>query len=64
MFYVNCFDKTVLYMCTEYHLEVNTCQVSTWGVNEHMINVHYYYILRRDVNPSQLGVDSGLLVHT
>ena len=42
MLYVNCFGRTVLDMCMEYHIWVNMCCVSTQGVDEHMINVHYY----------------------
>ena len=41
--YVNCFGRTMLYMCIEYHTEVNMYHVSTRGVDERMINVHYYY---------------------
>ena len=41
--YINCFGRTVLYMCIEYHIKVNMYHVSTQGVDERMINVHYYY---------------------
>ena len=41
--YVNCFGRTVLYMCIEYHILVNMYHVNTQGVDEGMINVHYYY---------------------
>ena len=41
--YVNCFDRIVLYMCIEYHMWVNMYHVSAQGVDERMINVHYYY---------------------
>ena len=41
--YVNCFGSTVLYMCIEYHIYVNMYHVSVQGVDECMINVHYYY---------------------
>ena len=41
--YVNCFGRTMLYMCIEYHIQVNMYHVSTQGVDECMINVHYYY---------------------
>ena len=41
--YVNCFGWTVLYMCIEYHIYVNMYHVSAQGVDERMINVHYYY---------------------
>ena len=34
---------TVLYMCIEYHIQVNMYHVSAQGVDERMINVHYYY---------------------
>ena len=39
--YVNCFGRTMLYMCIEYH-------VSAQGVDERMINVHYYYQRRSE----------------
>ena len=29
-------------MCIEYHIQVNMYHVSAQGVDEHMINVHYY----------------------
>ena len=41
--YVNCFGRTMLYMCIEYHIYVNMYHVSDQGVDERMINVHYYY---------------------
>ena len=41
--YVNCFGRTMFYMCTEYHISVNMYHVSAQGVDERMINVHYYY---------------------
>ena len=41
--YVNCFDRTMLYMCIEYHIQVNMYNVSTQGVDKCMINVRYYY---------------------
>ena len=41
--YVNCFGRTMLYMCIEYHTQVNMYHVSAQGVDERMINVHYYY---------------------
>ena len=41
--YVNCFGRTVLYICIEYHIYVNMYHVSAQGVDECMINVHYYY---------------------
>ena len=44
--YVNCFGRTMLYMCIEYHVWVNMCHVSVQGVDERMINVHYYYYSR------------------
>ena len=43
--YVNCFGRTVLYMCIEYYIWVNMYHVSAQGVDERMINVHYYYYL-------------------
>ena len=39
---VGCFGGTVLYVCIEY-IQVNMYHVSTQGVDERMINVHYYY---------------------
>ena len=41
--YVNCFGRTMLYMCIEYHILVNMYHVRAQGVDERMINVHYYY---------------------
>ena len=41
---VGCFGGTVLYMCIEYHIYVNMYHVSTQGVDERMINVHYIII--------------------
>ena len=41
--YVNCFGRTMLYTCIEYHIWVNMYHVSAQGVDERMINVHYYY---------------------
>ena len=41
--YVNCFGRTVLYVCTEYCVEVNMYHVSAQGVDERMTNVHYCY---------------------
>ena len=40
--YVDCFGRTVLYVCVEYCIKVNMYHMSTWSVAEHMINVHYY----------------------
>ena len=34
-------------MCIEYHIWINMYDVSTQGVDEHMINVHYDYYLKR-----------------
>ena len=42
IFYVNCFRRTVLYMCKEY-IYVNMRHVRAQGVDERMINVYYYY---------------------
>ena len=39
--HINCFGRTVLYMCIESHIYINMYDVSTQGV--HMINVHCYY---------------------
>ena len=33
----------MLYVCIEYHIYVNMYHVSAQGVDERMINVHYYY---------------------
>ena len=41
--YVNCFGRTVLYVCIEYYISVNMYHVSAQGIDERMINVHYYY---------------------
>ena len=36
----------MLYMCIEYCIGVNSmCHVSAQGVDERMINVHYYIIV-------------------
>ena len=40
---VNCFGRTVLYVRIEYCILVNMYYVSAQGVDERMINVHYYY---------------------
>ncbi len=40
---VGCFGGTVLYVCIEYHIEVNMHHVSAQGVDERIINVHNYY---------------------
>ena len=37
------FGRTMLYMCIEYHILVNMYHVSAQGIDERMINVHYYY---------------------
>ena len=42
--YVNCFGRSVLYMYIEYHIWVNMYRVSAQGVDERMVNVHYFYI--------------------
>ena len=41
--YVDCFGRTMLYMCIEYRIYVNMYHVSAQGVDERMINIHYYY---------------------
>ena len=33
----------MLYMCIKYYIKVNMYHVSVQGVDERMINVHYYY---------------------
>ena len=40
--YVNCFGKTMLYMCIEYHVYVNMYDASTQGTDEHMIDIYIY----------------------
>ena len=41
--YVNSVGRTELHMGVEYHIQVNIYHVSTRGIDERMINVHYYY---------------------
>ena len=41
--YVNCFGRTVLYMCIEHNVYVHTYHVSAQSLDERIINVHYYY---------------------
>ena len=38
---VGCIDRTMLYLCIEYHIEVNMYHVSVHCIDEHMINVHF-----------------------
>ena len=38
----------MLYMCIEYHIQVNLYHVSTQGVDERMTDVHYYYYYYSD----------------
>ena len=38
-----CLGGIVLSMCMECRIWVDTCRVSAQGVDERMINVHYYY---------------------
>ena len=40
MLCVGCFGGIVLYVCTEYHVQVDMYHVSAQGVDECMINVH------------------------
>ena len=40
--YVNRVGMTMLYMCIEYHIYVNMHHMSAQGVDERMLNVHYY----------------------
>ena len=46
----------MFYMCIAYHILVNMYHVSTQGVDERMINVHYYYyycsLIPRPLTPS------------
>ena len=44
--HVDCFGRTVLYMCIEYHIQINMYHVSAQGVDERMINVHCIYYTR------------------
>ena len=39
--YVNCFGRTVLYVCIEYRISVNICHVSAQGVDERKIQVNF-----------------------
>ena len=43
--YVNCFDKTVLYVCIQniVFIIIIMYHVNARGVDKRMINVHYYY---------------------
>ena len=43
MLCVGCFGGTVLYVCIEYHIEVNMYHVRAQGVDERIINAHNYY---------------------
>ena len=43
LYVLNCFGRTMLYMCIEYHIYVNMYHVSAEGVDGRVINVHYYY---------------------
>ena len=43
--YVDCFGRTMLYMYKEYHIQITMYHVSAQDIDEHMINVHYYYYL-------------------
>ena len=36
-------------MCIEYHIYVNMYHASAQGVDERMINAHYYYYLIREI---------------
>ena len=39
--YVNCFGRTVFYVCIEYRVTVNVYHVSAQGVDARIINVGY-----------------------
>ena len=44
--YVNCFGRTMLYMCIYIYIIfrlIYMYRVSAQGIDENMINVHYYY---------------------
>ena len=47
--YVNCFGRTVHYVCIGYCIQVNMYDVNAQGVDESMINVHYYYCASKAV---------------
>ena len=55
--YVNCFGRTVLYMCIEYHIHV-----SAQGVDERMINVYYYYCALAVSPTGAVPLDSAVLL--
>ena len=40
--HVNCLGRTVLYMCIEYHIQVNMYHVSAQDIDERIIYVHHY----------------------
>ena len=40
---VNCFGKTMLYMCIEYHVYVNMYDASTQGTDEHIIYIYIHH---------------------
>ena len=53
--YADCFGSPVLYMCIEYHIQVNMYHVSAQDDDdERMINVHYYVILGRKVSQNYI----------
>ena len=39
---INCFGRTVLYVCIQYCIQVNIHHVSAQGIDGRVINVHYY----------------------
>ena len=41
--YVNCFGRTVPYMCIGYFIYVNMYHVSAQSVDERVMKVHFYY---------------------
>ena len=63
----------MLYMCIEYHIQVNMYHVSAQGVDERMINVHlsyyHYYYYYRPVRHRPLlwkqneKTDQGSILH-
>ena len=54
-------------MCIEYHIQVNIYYVSAQGVDERMINVHYYYgiltdTLKKEGKQKEKTVESKIII--
>ena len=54
-------------MCVEYHIQVNIYYVSAQGVDEGMINVHYYYgiltdTLKKEGKQKEKTVESKIII--